>query len=200
VAADAPLLSGGTDVVPVSLIANPARDEWAALYVNYLFGTGSLAGGETRLLRIPFAGGVLTDGPLSQDPTKTSLLPQSGLLWSGNAYLATVGRVISRNDGTDSYIVRHCPLTVTVTATPNPDVLFAPVTFNAQATGGLAPYLYSWTFGDLSSGSGQTVTHGYTQLGTYTVTVTATDINRSTITTSISVTIANLRRRSAKHN
>jgi len=34
---------------------------------------------------------------------------------------------------------------------------------------------YAWNFGDGSTGTGLSATHVYTQLGTYTVTLTATD-------------------------
>jgi hypothetical protein len=198
-AADQPLLSGGTDVVPFSMIANVGRSEWALLYLEFSAGVQSVVGGETRLRLIPFSSGVTTDGPLPSDTSKTTLPPQSRLVWNGTAYLASIGRFLTIADGTESYVVRNCPLTVTATATPNVTSLFVPVTLSAQASGGLGPYTFAWTFGDLGSGSGQTLTHVYTQLGTYTATVTVTDANHSTVSTTVTVTIANLRRRPSKH-
>jgi len=73
------------------------------------------------------------------------------------------------------------------------------ITFEANATGGVSPYTYNWTYGDGTQGFGQTATKDYDQAGTKTVTVVATDFNEtqatSTITVNIigSLTISNVR-------
>ncbi len=197
--ADALLLSGGTDVVGVSLIANTARSEWALLYVSYPIGVQSPQFGETRLRRIPFSGAVSTDSTLTSDSSKRTLAPRSALVWNGTAYVASVGQILSLAEGSESYLVRHCSFTVTVTATPAVTVPFAPVTFTTQVSSGVPPYMYSWLFGDLSSAAGPTVTHTYQHIGTYTVTVTVTDLNGSVVTGTVTVQIANLRHRAAQH-
>jgi len=48
------------------------------------------------------------------------------------------------------------------------------VHFSAWAAGGIGSYVFSWVFGDGSTGDGNYVTHKYTQAGTYTVTLTIT--------------------------
>jgi PKD repeat protein len=139
--------------------------------------------------------------PFAQDTTKLRLPPQSELTWNGSAYVASIGRVLSRLEGTESYLARHCPFRVVATASPStvssPNV---PLTLTANPSGGTGPYSFTWSFGDISANqSGQTVTHTYTQTGTFTVTLTATDANGSTTTSTVTITIANLRHRSARH-
>jgi hypothetical protein len=82
------------------------------------------------------------------------------------------------------------PLTASFTYSPsNPAPLLA-VTFAANATGGTQPYSYSWNFGDGSTGSGQTVSHSYLLPGTYTVTLTVSDANGATVSTSQALTVS----------
>jgi PKD domain len=199
-AADALLVSGATDVLPFSLIANPTLSEWAVLYVQYPAGVLNPSVAETRLRRIPFTAGTTTDIPFILDSAKRSLGPQSELTWNGSGYVASVGRVLSLTEGTESYLARHCPFVVSIAASATLTVPNAPITFTANPSSGAAPYTYVWSFGDISSSErGQIVTHAYRDVGTYTVTVTATDRDGANTTTSITVTIANLRRRAAKH-
>ena len=51
---------------------------------------------------------------------------------------------------------------------------------------------YQWSFGDGSSASGQSVSHTYTQDGTYTVTLAVTDNDGLTDTTTTTVTVSNV--------
>jgi len=48
-------------------------------------------------------------------------------------------------------------------------------TFTATASGGVAPYSFSWSFGDGGRTAGTTVTHSYAAAGIFNVTLTATD-------------------------
>lgn len=64
------------------------------------------------------------------------------------------------------------------------------VTFTATNGGGDSPYAFSWTFGDGSTGSGQTVTHTYQSAGTYNVTLTITDSNGQTFTVKKTVSVS----------
>jgi len=197
---DALLVSGVTDALPFSLIANASLSEWALLYVQYPAGVLNPSVAETRLRRIPFAGGTTTDIPFILDSSKRSLAPQSELTWNGSGYVASVGRVLSLAEGTESYLARHCPFVVGIAASTTLTVPLAPITFTAVPSSGAPPYTYVWTYSDISSPErGQTVTHAFRDVGTYTVTVTATDRDGANTTTSITVTIANLRRRAAKH-
>ena len=200
VTADAQLLSAGQDVVAFSVIANPTLAEWGLLYVSYPVGVVNASFGETRLRRIPFSGSTQIDAPLSIDGTKLNLAPRSELTWSGDAYVASIGRVLSRADGTESYLARHCPLRVIATASPKAADPNVPITLTANPTGGRPPYSFTWHFGDVSADqTGQTVTHTYTQIGTYTATVTTTDLNGATTTATVTITILNLRHRAARH-
>ena len=200
VTADAQLLAAGQDVAAFSLIPNPTLSEWGLLYVSYPAGINNPEFGETRLRRMAFSGATFTDEPFSADLNKRTLAPQSQLTWNGNAYVASIGRVLSRAEGTESYLGRLCPLVVTATASPiltSPNV---PIRLTANPSGGTPPYSFTWSFGDVSANdSGQSVTHAYTQPGTYTATVTAADLNGSVATASVTVTILNLRRHAARH-
>ena len=197
-AADAQLLATGQDNVAFSLIANPVLAEWALLYVAYPIGIQAPQFGETRLRRLPFAGGF-TDEPFSPVLTKRTFPPRSELTFDGRGYVASIGRVLSLVEGTETYLARHCPFVVSISASTTVASPFVPITFTANPDAGAAPYTFTWNLGDLSSSTAQSVTHAYSNVGTYTVTVTATDNNGSSTTSSITITIANLRRRPAKH-
>ncbi len=49
------------------------------------------------------------------------------------------------------------------------------VSFSSQASGGVSPYLFDWSFGDGATGAGSTVLHSYKQAGTYVVTLSVSD-------------------------
>ncbi len=50
---------------------------------------------------------------------------------------------------------------VSVSATPISGLALLQATFNGSATGGLAPYSFTWSYGDGANGSGAGVTHSY---------------------------------------
>ena len=56
---------------------------------------------------------------------------------------------------------------------------------------------FAWSFGDSSSGSGETVTHAYSAAGSYVVTLTVTDGGGASATTSRTVTVQALARPTA---
>jgi hypothetical protein len=49
------------------------------------------------------------------------------------------------------------------------------ITFNAEVTGGFAPYSYEWNFGDGETSNQRSPVHFYREAGTYTVSLTVTD-------------------------
>ncbi len=69
-------------------------------------------------------------------------------------------------------------LTADFTFSPSNPMVGQTVTFRALSVGGVAPYSYSWNFGDGSTGAGGSATHSYSSRppgGGYTVTLTVTD-------------------------
>ena len=65
-----------------------------------------------------------------------------------------------------------------------------PVSFSGSATGEYPPYIFSWTFGDGGSGTGQNPTHQYISDGSYIATLTVTDNNGTIAQDTASVTIS----------
>jgi PKD repeat protein len=134
-------------------------------------------------------------------------------LWRNNAgaqYPYTVPGLVSitasnatQNPATFYYYlydweVREIPCesplsSVTVNVVPGPTAAFAvsgtepTYNFTDQSTGN--PTSWAWNFGDGNSATGQNPTHTYSQAGTYTVTLTVTDANGCTNTTTQQVSI-----------
>ena len=62
--------------------------------------------------------------------------------------------------------------------------------FSGSASGGSGGYTYAWDFGDLTSGTGQSVQHVYTQLGDYLAVVTVTDSATASASASVLVQVS----------
>ena len=67
------------------------------------------------------------------------------------------------------------PLSASVVAGSNAVDVGQIASFSCTGTGGVYPYIYSWTFGDGSTGSGASTGHAYYTPGTVTVVCTARD-------------------------
>src|SRR5207244_990939 len=86
-------------------------------------------------------------------------------------------------------------LTVSFTTAPTTGTVGTQVSFTAQASGGTAPYSFSWSFGDgtakVAGGTTNpnTQTHTYATKGTFTVKVNATDTNAKIPSASRSIAI-----------
>lgn len=66
------------------------------------------------------------------------------------------------------------------------------IPLDASASGGTGSFVYGWTFGDGTYGSGASVTHAYSRPGNYTATVVATDTYGGFASTSVNITVAPL--------
>jgi len=86
-------------------------------------------------------------------------------------------------------ITVHAKLTASFTYSPSSPLPLLSVTFTGSASGGSSPYSYSWDLGDGTTATGASVTHSYVLPGTYTVTLTVTDANGQTVTTSQTITV-----------
>lgn len=92
--------------------------------------------------------------------------------------------------GTFTVLPLPPPPSLIVRANPNGGATPLTVNFDVTVNEGLAPFTYSWTFGDGSSGAGSSVTHVYTTPGTFTAQVVVTDSRERSVTDSVTVTVA----------
>jgi PKD repeat protein len=93
----------------------------------------------------------------------------------------------------DFWIQGATPLSATAGATPKTGNAPLSVSFTGSATGGKAPYSYSWNFGDGSAlSTAQNPSHTYTAACTCTATLTVTDSSTpaKTATSSVTVTVS----------
>jgi hypothetical protein len=190
----------GIDVAPVSILWNPTLSEWALTYVDALIGIDAFPG-DYRLRRLTPTGGVISDVLFTPDITKNILASRDPLVWTGSAYFSTIFRYFSTTEGSDSYLVRHCTVDATLSASTRTPLMQQLVTFSASVTGGTPPYTYSWDFGDLTEHRTEaSPVHSYTRLGTYTVTLTVTDAAGETAVRTMTVTVvATVRGRAVRH-
>jgi hypothetical protein len=179
VIAERNLLTGrGLDAAPVSLLWSATRNEWALSYLDASIGFGQFAP-EYRLRRFANDGTSLGDSLVSEDPLKSVVSSPYPLVASGLSYIATSERSFGREQGSESYLIRNCPLTAAITTSRTP-VLGLPVTFGVDLTGGIGPFTYFWDFGDSRFAMTANPTQSYQQPGSYRVTLTVTDATGAT--------------------
>ena len=92
----------------------------------------------------------------------------------------------------DLWIQGSTPLTAATGASPTTGNAPLNVSFTGSATGGTAPYSYSWNFGDGSATSTtQNPSHTYNAAGTFNATLTVTDSSSpaKTATSQVTVTV-----------
>ncbi|OQY11191.1 MAG: hypothetical protein B6I31_05360 [Desulfobacteraceae bacterium 4572_19] len=77
--------------------------------------------------------------------------------------------------------------TVAINASPLSGDAPLDVQFTTTVTNGTEPFVYSWTFGDSSTSTEENPTHQYTVAGSYTATLTVTDGDSKSKTTSITI-------------
>jgi PKD repeat protein len=126
------------------------------------------------------------------DGTASTVESPSHVYSGPGTYTATL--TVSDSSGQ----VSHASTPVTVypallgssSATPSAGVASLPVTFSAGATGGLAPYTFTWAYGDGAGGSGAAASHSYAQ-GTFHPTLTVHDSSGGTWSGSVgTITVA----------
>jgi PKD repeat protein len=79
---------------------------------------------------------------------------------------------------------------VSITATPVQGTAPLTVQLTVSASGGATPYSYAWKFGDGGLGSGPTITHVYSAVGSYYATVTVTDAAGYEVNSSVNVDVS----------
>lgn len=165
----------GVDVVPLSLVWNANGSEWGLAYLDAQLGT-SVFPGDYRLRRFTTSGSLIDDTLFSPDPLRNLAMSPYPILWNGASYVSAPSFFVSRTEGSDSYLMRHCPLVATAGSDLAFPPLYSTVQFRASASGGSPAYTYLWDFGDLSEKlTGPTVQHRYTRTGAYTVTIVVSD-------------------------
>ena len=143
---------------------------------------------------VTFAGSVLggtspyTDSWSFGDGTTPAVntLTPSHLYANPGTYTATLMATDSAgHSGSSSTTVTVTDVAPTVTFSDPTGTVGVPVSFTASATDispavQAAGFTYAWNYGDGTTGTGASTTHTYTSAGTYTVSVTATDMYGST--------------------
>jgi hypothetical protein len=197
IAADSTLVPArGVDIAPLEILWNPTLREWALTYTESIIGF-DLFPGEMRLLRLEILGAT-SDTLFTPDPTKNIYSMRFPFIWTGASYNGSIERTgVPRNEGSDTYLVKHCPLVATAVA-PTHTAIYGLTAFSGSATGGTPDYAFRWDFGDTGLGEGPNPKHQYIRTGTYTVTLTATDSAGGVSVTTATVTVVIPRQRSVK--
>jgi PKD repeat protein len=89
----------------------------------------------------------------------------------------------------DLWVQGTTPLSASAGASPTTGNAPLNVSFTGSATGGTAPYSYSWNFGDGATSTTQNPSHSYSAAGTYTATLTVTDTASPANSATSSVTV-----------
>lgn len=173
------LLTGkGVDAAPVSLLWNATRNEWALAYLDAIIGFGNFPP-EYRLHRFASDGTTLGDSTFSDDPLKSVVSSPYPIAILGTGYVGSTERSFGREQGSESYLVRNCPLTAAITTSRTP-VVGLPVTFGADTSGGIGPLTYFWDFDDGRFSTAANPVQSFQQPGTYRVKLTVTDSTGAT--------------------
>jgi hypothetical protein len=194
------LASKGADIAPISLLWNPVLHEYALVYVDAATALGVFPT-YTRLRRLTSSGGTIADTEFSPDITKFDYATRYPVIFNGSAYVGEIDNFRSNAEGSEAYLVRHCPLQVAVTVDQGANVpVNSTVTLRASASGGFPGYTYFWDFGDLGQASGgSSITHRYDRIGSYTVSVTTTDTRGAMQTATFTLVISRPKPRAARH-
>ena len=196
---DSSFLTGsGVDILPLQLQWNPTLSEWTLTYNDAQLGL-LIFPGTIRLRRFVSLTATPSDTLLSPNPSHSRLVAPYPIVFMNGGYIASIQRVISRQEGSESYLVKSCPFFVT--ASTNTPIVppFVPVTFTGTGSGGTPGYQFEWQFGDNAIDKGQVVRHVYQLPGTYTVTLTGTDAAGATSITRITIVVRVGKARAVRH-
>ena len=155
-------------------------DVTAALAADFTFSPPTPSVGESVTFVATVDGGTPTysydwafgDGFTSSlGPTVSHTYVSSGSFTVSLTVRDSAGHVTNR----DKPISISAELSVDFTFSPPRPQVYELVSFSATVSGGIAPYTYTWDFGDLTRGTGASVSHTYASPATYTVQLTVSD-------------------------
>ncbi|HUI38613.1 MAG TPA: PKD domain-containing protein [Thermoplasmata archaeon] len=110
---------------------------------------------------------------------------------SAGTYLVNVTAVDAHGGSASrSVTVVVAPLpTIALASTPSTLLSGTAAAFYANVTGGTAPFVYAWVFGDGNTSASASPVHSYAKAGTYTVTARINDSGGGSTEASITVTV-----------
>lgn len=194
IAAEKKLIEHGGDIVPLSLVAR--EDEISLAYLDSPEGFDADPG-VYRLRRMRLDGTVLADTHFAAaGMTRRASWSEWAHVWTGQAWVSIVPRYVG--DAPATYLVRLCPLAVSVSA-PAVVRVGTPVQFRAPADGGVPEYDYFWSFGDKEFSGQAAPVHVYEREGTFTVDVEVTDDTGTSVTATVVVRAVDGKRRGVRH-
>ena len=195
---DGLLLEGsGDDAWPLALIAT--EDELALAYID-ADNRDDPFDKLYRLRRFTLNGTTITDTNFAAAEFGAATRSESSypFVWTGTSYLQAGFR--RAPDRLNSHLMRYCPLRVSIETNVAYGRPSQPVVFTAVPEGGVPGYSYAWTFGDPTRVfRTQSVARTYEDVGTYTANLTVTDSSGARYTTTYTINIVNVKRRSARH-
>ncbi len=191
------LTAEGIDATPTFLLWNREDSEWALAYRTSILGFDAFTG-DYRLHRFRADGSRISNSYFSPEAARSALPTTHPFLWNGEAYISSIERSGGESSGSQSFVVRHCPLRATATAdrkfaSPISDtVVFTPI-----VSGGTAPYYYVWDLKDPTTSNNfqQNPSHHYRSSGTYEVVLTVTDSIGATAVSTVTIQVGILRGR-----
>lgn len=194
---DTLLVSGtGDDAWPLAF--EVTDDEIAVTYVNSPR-RGDPTSNQYRLRRLTRNGGFIGDTPFAGgDVTSSRAVSNYPFFWTGESYISAPVR--SAPDRLNSYLVRYCVLRADIDVTENRIRAGESITFTGSATGGVPVYSYVWRFSnELKTDAGRVQQRTFPESGTYTATLTVTDSQGVSTTTSHIVEVFRPKHRAARH-
>jgi len=172
-----------------SINASPVRGE-AALQVNFSGIDTSNSGSAITSYQWDFGDGDTTSGAsVMHDYTNAGTYTATLTMRNNNGLTATSQQQIIVSEPTPAPPVT-LPVAV-MSATPTSGATSLLVNFRATDDAGANIVGYNWDFGDGNAASGQNVTHIYDTPNTYTATLTLTDTNGDTDSTTNQIYVFN---------